>query len=87
MTALAIPLRGFPAGTRVTGTEAFYTTMARPNDTYTEKITLHVCGVSVTLICYEQDTSQIMVYIGGSPRPAMMPLDCVGQYLTDRVRR
>lgn len=87
MNNLTVPIRNLPRGTNIISQSAGWTTTIRPNDTYTEKAVLDVCGVEVMLICYDRNISKVMVYIGGSPSSAIMPLDCVGSYVSGRVRR
>ena len=69
-----------PKGARlVRPPETFYTSMYAPNDTYTERIVLDVCGYSVQILRYDRDDDGVAVFVGGNGQ--IMCLDEVVAYI------
>ena len=73
-----------PDGATVLEVSTFFTSFSAPDDTYTERLNIKVCGVEFCILRYDGRNKSIYVYTGNSM--AMMPLDQVDEYIRKRTR-
>lgn len=83
------PIVGFdfplPAGVRVVELRTLQTNMSAKGDTYTEQLTLSVCGQTVYVCRYNRNDAETVVRVGGGAG-RVMHMRNVGAWLAELAR-